>query len=375
MDLQRELIYEDRKRIEEFSVDDMSSINYLLYEDCLPTLTDLQPTESGYLQRTLKAFNDAYYICTLILMHKTNEDFLSYAYKRCSIPSIVFPMAYFYISKIREKGRYLSRLQKTIKTAIYEKGWSDNFETIQSLIEKTSENFIPLSVFIPRTITSEILDSIKWYKVTGSYKKEDTLKILKYVAKNQTEWEIMVDAIKNAAKEYEDEYNRDLDYVDDLGNWCKDRPLCIKSFYSFCDEIRNQYDNYRMPVMSIEQNEEVRILSEEDNILDQGTKVGRPKAKPFREFIMRGTPDCFMQILSEMMNGKTGIDAARIICACKGHWIQEPQIKSVIDEFPSVKKTSFSTAFNNKIFSDEELAPIRAEIEEKIEQINPHNNA
>jgi hypothetical protein len=375
MDLQRELIYEDRKRIEEFSVDDMSSINYLLYEDWLPTLTDLQPTESGYLQRTLKAFNDAYYICTLILMHKTNEDFLSYAYKRCSIPSIVFPMAYFYISKIREKGRYLSRLLKTIKTAFYEKGWSDNFETIQSLIKKTSENFIPLSVFIPRTITSEILDSIKWYKVTNKFKKEDTLKILKYVAKNQTEWEIMVDAIKNAAKEYEDEYNRDLDYVDDLGNWCKDKPLCMKSFYSFCDEIRNQYDNYRMPVMSIEQNEEVRILSEEDNILDQGTKVGRPKAKPFMEFIKRGTPDCFMQILSEMMNGKTGIDAARIICACKGHWIQKPQIKSVINEFPSVKKTSFSTAFNDNIFSDEELASIRAEIEEKIEQNNPHNNA
>ena len=375
MDLQRELIYEDRKRIEEFSVDDMSSINYLLYEDWLPTLTDLQPTESGYLQRTLKAFNDAYYICTLILMHKTNEDFLSYAYKRCSIPSIVFPMAYFYISKIREKGRYLSRLLKTIKTAIYEKGWSDNFETIQSLIEKTSENFIPLSVFVPRTITSEILDSIKWYKVTNKFKKEDTLKILKYVAKNQTEWEIMVDAIKNAAKEYEDEYNRDLDYVDDLGNWCKVRPLCMKSFYSFCDEIRNQYDNYRMPVMSIEQNEEVRILSDEDNILDQGTKVGRPKAKPFREFIMRGTPDCFMQILSEMMNGKTGIDAARIICACKGHWIQEPQIKSVIDEFPSVKKTSFTTAFKDNKFPDEELASIRAEIEEKIEQKNPHNNA
>ena len=104
MDLQRELIYEDRKRIEEFSVDDMSSINYLLYEDWLPNLTDLQPIESGYLQRTLKAFNDAYYICTLILMHKTNEDFLSYAYKRCSIPSIVFPMAYFFQKKVTARN-------------------------------------------------------------------------------------------------------------------------------------------------------------------------------------------------------------------------------------------------------------------------------
>jgi hypothetical protein len=99
------------------------------------------------------------------------------------------------------------------------------------------------------------------------------------------------------------------------------------------------------------------------------TKLGRPKAKAFEEFIKRDAPQCFLSILEEMLDGKSGIAAARIIHACIGYWIDIPTNRSVVDKFDSVKSTSFNTAMKNSSnFSDEVITEIRAEIERKISE-------
>ena len=379
MEILRELIYEERNRLDDFDVNKMSSLNYLVYEDWLLSLTDLHPLESGYLTRRLKVFNDTYYISTLILMHKTSECFLRYAYNRCDVPSVVFPMVYLYISKIKDRGKYNTRLLKTIKTAIYDKGWGGNLEKLESIINEKYTGYLSQSVFSPRKLTPDILSDIKWYKATGGFKEDDTLKILKYIAKNQEEWIFMLDAIKNAASEYEYEYNQTLDYVDDDGNWCKEMPLDLGLFYDFCDGIRDKYEEYMMPLTSEEQ---FNVKDLPDSELDSNSskpksvKIGRPKAKKFEVFLMRNTPSCFMSILHEMLDGKTGKDAARIIRACVGLWISKPQIKSVTNEFESIKHNSFSTAFTNlSLFTTEELEIIRKEIRKKMRQNTHQTNA
>lgn len=97
------------------------------------------------------------------------------------------------------------------------------------------------------------------------------------------------------------------------------------------------------------------------------TKLGRPNAKAFEEYLRRDTPQCFLGILEEMLVGKTGIPAAQIIYACIGYWIDEPSKKSVVKRFNSVKSTSFSTAMNNSSnFSDVIITKIREEINSKI---------
>ena len=94
------------------------------------------------------------------------------------------------------------------------------------------------------------------------------------------------------------------------------------------------------------------------------SKIGRPRTKSFEYFIRRDAPQCFLNILEKMLDGKTGKAAAQIIKACIGYWIDKPTNKSVVEKFDSVKSTSFNTAMNNSSnFTDEIITKIRKEIE------------
>ena len=50
----RELVYEDKKSISEFGINDVSSLNYLIYEEWLLNLPDLKPFKPGLSQRRLR---------------------------------------------------------------------------------------------------------------------------------------------------------------------------------------------------------------------------------------------------------------------------------------------------------------------------------
>jgi hypothetical protein len=128
----------------------------------------------------------------------------------------------------------------------------------------------------------------------------------------------------------------------------------------FIDEVLREEDNEN----PTSEGKQTTIAKKKGN-----TKLGRPSAKAFEEFIRRDTPHCFLEILEEMLDGKTGIAAARIIYSCIGYWIDKPSNKSVVKKFHSVKSTSFNTAMNNSSnFPDEIITKIRDEIDNKISE-------
>lgn len=99
------------------------------------------------------------------------------------------------------------------------------------------------------------------------------------------------------------------------------------------------------------------------------SKLGRPRAKPFEYYIRRDAPPCFLNVLEKMLDGKKGKAAAQIIMACIGYWIDKPEITSVVNKFNSVKRTSFSTAMNNKSnFPDDKITSIREKITREIKE-------
>lgn len=243
MIIPRELIYEDKKNISEFGINDVGSLNYLIYEEWLLNRVELKPFKSGLPVRMLKVFNDAYFICTLILMHPTNKDFVSYAYERVSIKSLVLSMVYLYISNIEDKPFSNSILLKTIKTGLRSEGWEDNLEALIKCTKNYSGKLFS-SEFTQRKLTPELLSSKMWYKTTDAYKKDDILKIVRYVAVSKEDWVMMLDAIKNAAIDYEREYNNDLGcyYDDETGIVVEDSPINLTPVFQYCDELKERYE-------------------------------------------------------------------------------------------------------------------------------------
>ena len=71
----RVLLYKDRNNIDEFPVDNSSTVEYLFFENLFD-----RPFLKGVLETpeyTLKIFNNAYYICTLILMENHPRQYFS----------------------------------------------------------------------------------------------------------------------------------------------------------------------------------------------------------------------------------------------------------------------------------------------------------
>ena len=371
MEIPRELIYEEKNCIDEFGINDDASLNHLIYEEWLLNMPDLEPFKPGLSKRRLKVFNDAYYICTLILMHPTNEEFTSYAYQRCILPSVVFPLVYFYISNVKDRGYSNSVLLKNIEAGLKSEGNDNNLR----MLIKCTENIkfsIPSLQFAQRKLTPELLADIPWYKVTGKFAKDDILKLMRYIPKGKPEWDLMLDAIMNAIKEYEWDYNLDLNYVDDNGEWCHDSPLDMTSTINYCEELKNKYEemslNYKKSSSIVENNNSSPVIT--DNHLCH-TRVktkskGRPKAIPFEEYVKEDAPACFMEVLKEMLKGKIGVEAAKIIIACTGIWINKSTKRSVTNEF-NISYSWFSEAMNQK-YPPEEIEEIRNNIRSMIEK-------
>lgn len=191
----------------------------------------------------------------------------------------------------------------------------------------------------------------------------DTMSMSKYIQENLTsDRELLEDALeifetvvekcgylRNSVKSFMELY----DLKDNSPKRGFLRPL-------FIDEVLREEDDEKC----ITKGKAATTVEKKGN-----TKPGRPKAKAFEEFIKRDAPQCFLSILEEMLDGKSGIAAARIIYACSGYWIDTPTNQSVVDKFDSVKSTSFNAAMKNSSnFSDEVITKIRAEIEDKISE-------
>ena len=310
-------------------------------------------------------------------MHPTNEEFASYASERCSMPSVVFPIVYLYISKVNAKGFSNTRLLKDIKTGLKSKGWDNN---LNELIKCTEEYVGDLSSseFAQRELSPELLSKISWYNITDNYTKDSIFYIVRHIAKNEDNWVMILDAIKNAASDYEWNYNQDLDYWDDEGNWCHDTPKDMSPIYQYIDELKEQYNEKSLkedgvqtpsanevPLPQIISSNSIEVVCENDNV-----SKGRPKAKSFETFIKRDAPSRFIDVLEEILKNQKGQEAALTISACIGHWIDKPANQSVINRFPNVKRTSFNTAMGNpSLFTNEQKERVRKEIMSRIEEM------
>lgn len=277
MDIPRELIYEDRSSLNRFGINDMGSLNELIYDNYLIETTDLCQRDDNSVNRILKAFNDAYYICTIVLMQPSPIFGLSYYIKRVNIPQVVFPMVFLYLSKVNTNSLIITRIQKIIASEAQRKNdWNKNFAYVQH-ISGLYDGSVDSSTFTQRKITSELLSKIKWCDATDCFNKDSINRIVINVCRSREDWRMMVEAIKSAAQKYDYEFGFEdyfeegfdenglpysqtikvpKDPYDYEGNEILE-PLKRAGVYQYCDYIKEKYDE-----LSIEATKANEIRSE-----------------------------------------------------------------------------------------------------------------
>lgn len=241
-DYYRELIYQDKVSIKDFGIDEKGSLNKLIYDKYMSFAPEMQITKSGFNSRALKAFNDAYYVCTTILSQTNTILPLSYYIERVQYPSVVLPIVYKYLSLLNGDNDIVERIMDLIQSAVQnESTWKGNFNHIEEITKR--KKFKLQSTFALRELTPELLTNTSWGAVTKHFKK-DVIKILvRNLCKNEYDYHMMIKAIKDAASEYEWNYNSTLsggDYFDDeTGEWSyyEDKPIDLSDVRRYCDEL------------------------------------------------------------------------------------------------------------------------------------------
>ena len=151
-------------------------------------------------------------------------------------------------------------------------------------------------------------------------------------------------------------------------------------YISNSDAPISYVDGYYVPNWEYAQKQLELIGDRNASILTDAREIakkGRPSAKPFEDYIKSDAPKNLLPVLEDVLNEKKGKDAARIIIAITGIWINEPPTESVCEKFPSVKHSAFNRAKNQhfglngfvgkaKPFSKEELEDTQTQIRKKL---------
>lgn len=124
----RKLIYQE-KTFEEFGIQREDTLNYIIYYVWLIKRTEIDPFDANSNKHYLKAFNDAYFICTLALLTPVGRDLApSKIIEFVDKPSIVFPMVHLYLSKLVDSSHgiksFLDKLETKFKI---EPDWEQNY--------------------------------------------------------------------------------------------------------------------------------------------------------------------------------------------------------------------------------------------------------
>ena len=140
--MEREEIYKERIRIEEFGVDEKNTLNNALFDVLFNV--DYVSKRSDIEKSILGLFNDAYYICTLILLEK-RPYFKVNKYKSIigtdnnSVLSdkviIVMSMVYDYLKTLDEITFDIDKTTNVIRSEFSSLD-GDIFETISSVLER-----------------------------------------------------------------------------------------------------------------------------------------------------------------------------------------------------------------------------------------------
>ena len=272
MDEARRLIYRDRSSLLEFDINNEGTLNELIYRNWLLYRKELREakTDLEMGKMMLEVFNDAYYICTVSLMHPHSSRKSRWFIQKTRIPSLVMPLVHLYLQETGVATREIADLLRLIE-GDFEcfPEWKENHK---KLIEAVSgfEQRLPVTTFIRRELTPELLSSILWWSITSTFKARTVKSCIGSVAMNLHEQKMMAKAIFNAMKDFEYENSNDY-YVDEEGNLCRDS-YDFSETYQLCEEMMDS-DKYSHLLN--------RAASLEDIILeDRCEKVsrkGRPK--------------------------------------------------------------------------------------------------
>ncbi len=203
MHIPKNWLYEDKKNLSEFEVNKTGSPNQILYTDWLLSRVDLRPSEPEFDKRLLDVFNEAFYLTTLILVQHDDINIISNCLSRTHYPSVVMPMAYYYLSKLKRVEKNiqvaLERIMHQVETLAKEKGWEQNLTDVKALKDYNKKN-IEESTFSPQQITSELLRLTIpfFYDYTNHFRNTDIKQFFKYFAHNSEEVVMMAEAFLNS---------------------------------------------------------------------------------------------------------------------------------------------------------------------------------
>ena len=258
----RKLIYEEKSSLNAFDVKKHSSLNKRIYDLWLIKRKEIDPFDAKCYDNYLRAFNDAYYVCTLIMLWPIGHDL--YLHKILSTvdrPSVVFPMVHLYLSKLPSLTEDISRLLNFINAKYkLNQDWEQNYNDLQKVI---GNNFdIEPNMFAQRSLTPKLLLGINWKELTANFDKGKIKWVVRSFSKNKEVWQMMCKAIKEAAQKYDfdssfEEYEQDA--YDENGcpyteivlvprsqfdSWGNDisNPLKRAGVYDFCDNLMEQHD-------------------------------------------------------------------------------------------------------------------------------------
>ena len=216
MILPRKLVYEE-KTSKDFEIDIKGSINQKIYDGWILKKIELDPEAPAFYSDISKVFNDAYFVCTVVLMNKTTEIKLAYFKDKISIPSLVYPLVYYYLSNLKSGMLDGKRILILIDNLFRRhEDWKINYDELIEVKGVKDKHSIPLSTFAPRKLDPELLSETSWWNVT-SYKVKEIKRTIGLVAKNSEECKMMAQAIYYAICYTEEENEREV-YWDDDGN-------------------------------------------------------------------------------------------------------------------------------------------------------------
>lgn len=196
----RVLIYEDKGQLSDYEVEDNRSVNHLLYNFLNQKFSSIQDKTS--------LFNDAYYLCTLILMddspHLHFDDYSEIAAgsgdDKDTHKDAVLCMVFKYLTSIvSSQDAKLRQLTETMELEL-------NFSALIELHELDSIQ-LPDSTFAPRKITKELLQEVNLKELTKDYSIEVVLQLTTLLARNTVDKMIILDAVIKSAENEVDSGN------------------------------------------------------------------------------------------------------------------------------------------------------------------------
>ena len=260
MKLPRELIYEDRPSRYDFDVNVVGSLNNLIYDEWLLTRKELDPLDSTYYSKISRVLNDAYFVCTVVLMKPSSEISLSYFKNHVSLPSIVYPLACVYLSKINPRSTNTDRVIVMLRDNLFEnhQDWKQNYDKLDSVAGRY-KNYVDPLMFRTRKLTMDLLDKINWKKATH-YSPSELNRIISLVAKDQEECVMMANAIE---KEVTNNEQPDMYVNDETGEFEMITPDYPEA-HQLCQGIINGNE-----IIILEQMESDLCLEEEQDDKDK----------------------------------------------------------------------------------------------------------